>query len=74
MNIAVSLLEAVGSTGRGSRIINLIGGPATIGPGKIVDEKFSERIRSHLDIMKKNDPAKHFQAATKYYTDLALRA
>jgi protein transport protein SEC23 len=50
LNVAISLLEAAGGSGRGSRIINLIGGAATYGPGKIVDEKLSEKIRSHLDI------------------------
>jgi protein transport protein SEC23 len=50
LNIAISLLESAGGAGRGSRIINLVGGAVTIGPGKIVDEKLSEKIRSHLDI------------------------
>jgi len=68
------LLEAAGSSGRGSRIINLIGGAATYGPGKIVDDKLSERIRSHLDITKERDNAKHFKTASKYYSDLASRA
>ena len=74
MNIAVSLLEAAGGQGRGSRIINLIGGAATYGPGKIVDGKLSERIRSHLDIQKDRDNAKHYKPAIKYYGELALRA
>jgi len=43
-------MEAAGGAGRGSRIINLLGGPVTYGPGKIVDELLSEKIRSHLDI------------------------
>jgi hypothetical protein len=38
MNVAVSLLEAAGTTSRGSRIITLVGGAATYGPGMIVSE------------------------------------
>lgn len=49
LNIAISLLETAGSS-RGSRIINLLGGPVTVGQGKIVAEELSEKIRSHLDI------------------------
>jgi len=50
LNIAISLLEIAGSSQRGSRIINLLGGPVTSGPGKIVAEELTEKIRSHLDI------------------------
>ena len=44
------MLEIVGGANRGSRIINLLGGAVTVGPGKIVSEELKERIRSHLDI------------------------
>jgi len=44
------MLELAGGANRGSRIINLMGGAVTVGPGKIVDEELKERIRSHLDI------------------------
>ena len=74
MNIAISLVESAGGQNRGSRIVNLIGGPVTFGPGKIVDEKLSDRIRSHLDIQKETANAKHYKSACKYYSDLALRA
>jgi protein transport protein SEC23 len=50
LNIAVSLLESAGSVGRGSRIVNLLGGSVTTGPGKVVGEKLSEYLRSHLDL------------------------
>jgi hypothetical protein len=46
----VALLEAAGSQSRGSRIISLIGGAATFGPGQIVSEALSMKLRSHLDI------------------------
>ena len=38
LNVAVSLLEAAGGQSRGSRVVTLIGGPATYGPGQIVSE------------------------------------
>jgi len=50
LNIAISMLEMAGSANRGSRIINLMGGAVTVGPGKIVAEELQEKIRSHLDI------------------------
>ena len=50
LNVAISMLEIVGGANRGSRIINLLGGAVTVGPGKIVSEELKERIRSHLDI------------------------
>mmetsp|Transcript_10017 Transcript_10017/g.9946 ORF Transcript_10017/g.9946 Transcript_10017/m.9946 type:complete len:132 (-) Transcript_10017:1419-1814(-) len=39
-NVAISLLESAGGTSRGSRIVSLVGGAATFGPGMIVSEDF----------------------------------
>jgi len=55
-------------------VINLIGGAATLGPGKIVDEKLIEKLRSHLDIQKERDNTRYFKTACKYYNDMAVRA
>jgi len=74
MNVAVGLLEAAGGQSRGSRIVSLIGGAATFGPGMIVSEQLSEKIRSHVDIQKEKDNTKYLKKASKYYSDLALRA
>lgn len=52
LNIAISMLELAGSGNRGSRIVNLMGGAVTSGPGKIVSEELKEKIRSHEDITK----------------------
>eukprot|EP00357_Protocruzia_adherens_P026979 CAMPEP_0115036662 /NCGR_PEP_ID=MMETSP0216-20121206/42260_1 /TAXON_ID=223996 /ORGANISM="Protocruzia adherens, Strain Boccale" /LENGTH=642 /DNA_ID=CAMNT_0002416541 /DNA_START=359 /DNA_END=2287 /DNA_ORIENTATION=+ len=71
LSVAVSLLEASYS-GQGARIMLFLGGAATQGPGQIVSEKFSEFIRSHLDIQKDN--AKYYKAAVKFYQGLAQRA
>lgn len=73
LNVAISLLEAAGGTGRGSRIITLVGGPATYGPGMVVSEDLQEKIRSHLDIQKERDNTKYLKKAIKYYSDLATR-
>jgi protein transport protein SEC23 len=74
MNVAISLLEAAGGSSRGSRVITLVGGPVTYGPGKIVEETLQEKIRSHLDIQKERDNTKNLKKAVKYYSDLATRA
>jgi protein transport protein SEC23 len=47
LNIAVSLLEVAGAGGRGSRIVNMMGGPITVGPGKVVAQEYKEKMRSH---------------------------
>ena len=50
LNIAISMLEIAGGSNRGSRIVNLMGGPCTSGQGQIVGLELKEKIRSHLDI------------------------
>jgi len=73
-NVGVSLLEAAGGASRGSRLISLVGGAATFGPGMIVSEDLHEKIRSHLDIQKERDNTKYLKKAMKYYHDLSMRA
>lgn len=68
------MLEMAGSANRGSRIINLMGGAVTMGPGKIVAEELQEKIRSHLDIMKNRENTRHLKPAVKFYTECAERA
>jgi protein transport protein SEC23 len=67
LNVAVSILEAAGGSSRGSRIVTLVGGATTYGPGMIVSEDLQERIRSHLDIQKERDNTKYLKKAIKYY-------
>jgi protein transport protein SEC23 len=74
LNVAIALLEAAGGASRGSRIVTLVGGAATYGPGMIVSEELKEKIRSHLDIQKERDNTKYLKKALKYYQDLSLRA
>lgn len=74
LNIAVSLLEVAGGQNRGSRVIDLIAGAVTHGPGKIVGEPLTEHIRGHLDIQKERDNTKYLKPAMKFYNDIAARA
>lgn len=71
LSIAVSLLE-VAYPNCGARIMLFISGPATIGPGMIIDDDLKNTIRSHHDIEKDN--AKYMKKATKHYQALAQRS
>jgi len=68
------MLEVSGSQNRGSRIVNLLGGAVTVGPGQIVGEELKEKIRSHLDIQKERENTRHLSNAIKFYTECATRA
>ena len=74
LNVAVSLLEVYGAKVRGSRIVTLIGGAVTYGPGMIVSESLKEKIRSHLDIQKERDNTKNFKKSMQFYQGLAQRS
>lgn len=73
LNIAVSLLEAAQSSS-GSRIVTLMGGPITYGPGMIVSQSLQELIRSHLDIQKEKENTRHLKKAIQFYQGLADRS
>jgi protein transport protein SEC23 len=49
-----------------------VGGPASQGPGMVVNEEFKDPIRSHHDIEKDN--AKFMKRAIKHYETLSSRA
>ncbi|RZC62078.1 hypothetical protein C5167_023855 [Papaver somniferum] len=68
LSVAVGLLGAC-LPGTGARIIALVGGPCTEGPGTIVSKELSEPVRSHKDLDK--DAAPHFRKAVKFYENLA---
>ncbi|KNA14356.1 hypothetical protein SOVF_108180 [Spinacia oleracea] len=67
LNVAAGLLGAC-LPGTGARIIALVGGPCTEGPGTIVSKDLSEPVRSHKDLDK--DAAPFFQKAVKFYDTL----
>ncbi|MCO5609601.1 hypothetical protein L7F22_063831 [Adiantum nelumboides] len=62
--IAVSLLKSCVST-TSSRILLFVGGPGTIGPGKVVNTNLEESMRTHKDLL--NNRAHHFDTADKFY-------
>ncbi|CAN0898590.1 Protein transport protein SEC23 [Linum grandiflorum] len=68
LSVAVGLLGAC-VPGTGARIIALVGGPCTEGPGTIVSKDLSEPVRSHKDLDK--DAAPYFKKAVKFYDGLA---
>ncbi|XXG41471.1 hypothetical protein AAC387_Pa01g1921 [Persea americana] len=68
LSVAAGLLGAC-LPGTGARIIALVGGPCTEGPGMIVSKDLSEPVRSHKDLDK--DAAPHFNKAVKFYENLA---
>lgn len=68
LSVAAGLLGAC-VPGTGARIIALVGGPCTEGPGTIVSRDLSEPVRSHKDLDK--DAAPHYHKAVKFYENLA---
>ncbi|XP_077249912.1 protein transport protein SEC23 E-like [Tasmannia lanceolata] len=68
LSVAAGLLGAC-MPGTGARIITLVGGPCTEGPGTIVSKDLSDPVRSHKDLDK--DAAPYFNKAVKFYETLA---
>ncbi|KAK1279065.1 hypothetical protein QJS04_geneDACA007382 [Acorus gramineus] len=68
LSLAAGILSAC-TQGTGARIIALVGGPCTVGPGMIVSKDLSEPVRSHKDLDK--DAAPHFHKAVRFYENLA---
>ncbi|KAH9615726.1 hypothetical protein KSS87_015254 [Heliosperma pusillum] len=67
LTVAAALLAAC-TPGTAARIVALVGGPCTQGPGTIVSKDLSDPVRSHKDLDK--DAAPYFQKAVKYYDSL----
>ncbi|MFQ6657225.1 hypothetical protein Gotur_026998, partial [Gossypium turneri] len=68
LSVSAGLLAAC-LPGTGARIIALVGGPCTEGPGTIVSKDLSEPVRSHKDLDK--DATPYFKKAVKFYDSLA---
>ena len=51
-----------------------MGGPGTIGEGKIVGTDLKETIRNYIDFEKKNPNTKYYKPACTFYEQLAQRA
>eukprot|EP00899_Mesostigma_viride_P022815 jgi/Mesvir1/3718/Mv14997-RA.3 len=70
--VALSLVVNMLATmlpGSPARIVLLVGGPCTEGPGMVVSKELSEPVRSHKDLLK--DAAPHFRKAQKFYEGVA---
>lgn len=70
LSVAARLLEGC-VPNVGSRIMLFVGGPATVGPGQIVDTDQAKSIRTHQDL--DNDRAPHYKKACKFYGQLSQR-
>ncbi|KAJ6315100.1 hypothetical protein OIU78_018564 [Salix suchowensis] len=68
LSVAAGLLGAC-LPGTGARIVALVGGPCTEGPGTIISKDLSDPVRSHKDLDK--DAAPYFKKAVKFYDSLA---
>ncbi|KAG6737294.1 hypothetical protein POTOM_058808 [Populus tomentosa] len=68
LSVAAGLLGAC-LPGTGARIVALVGGPCTEGPGAIISKDLSDPVRSHKDLDK--DAAPYFKKAVKFYDSLA---
>lgn len=67
---AVGLLESC-SFDTGSRIMVFTSGPATIGPGIVVDTDLSNAIRNHRDLI--NGHAPYYRKSSNFYRRLSQR-
>ncbi|KAL6970904.1 Protein transport protein S23 E [Sarracenia purpurea var. burkii] len=68
LSIAAGLVGAC-SAGTPARIVALVGGPCTEGPGAIGSKDMSDPVRSHKDLDK--DAAPYFKKAVQFYDELA---
>lgn len=64
---AIGLLENLGVN---TRFCLLLGGPCTVGPGKVVDLPLKRTIRSYVDIIENNENTEYVKSATTFYDGL----
>lgn len=70
ISVAVGLLEGC-SINTGSRVMVFTTGPATIGPGKIVNSDLGDSIRNHRDLI--NGHAPYYRKSSEYYKKISQR-
>ncbi|KAK4258218.1 hypothetical protein QN277_007690 [Acacia crassicarpa] len=70
ISVALALLECC-LINTGSRIMVFTSGPATIGPGLVVDSDFGHAIRTHQDII--NGQARHHGKSCTFYKQVSKR-
>ena len=69
---AIGILECIGRN-EPSRILVFLGGPGTIGEGKIVGRELKETIRNFVDFEKGNNNTKYYKDAKNFYDNLSVR-
>uniref|UniRef100_A0A5B7BRX4 Protein transport protein SEC23 n=2 Tax=Davidia involucrata TaxID=16924 RepID=A0A5B7BRX4_DAVIN len=70
ISAAVGLLEGC-SVNTGSRIMVFTSGPATVGPGMIVDSDLGNAIRTHRDLI--SGHATYYKKSSEFYKQLSQR-
>lgn len=70
VSAALGLLECC-FVNTGSRIMVFTSGPATLGPGLVVDSDFRQSTRTHNDIF--NGQARHHSKSCSFYRQIAKR-
>ncbi|KAL3582521.1 hypothetical protein D5086_016853 [Populus alba] len=70
ISVALGLLEGC-SVNTGSRIMIFTSGPATLGPGIVVDSDLSNAIRTHGDLI--NGHASYYSKSCSFYNQLSQR-
>jgi protein transport protein SEC23 len=71
ISTAIALLEGCCSPSTGGRIMIFTSGPATVGPGCVVETDLGKTIRSHRDIFNSNAPLT--DKARDFYKKVAKR-
>lgn len=61
----------IADLGINTRFSLLVGGPCTVGQGKVVDLPLKRTIRSYVDIVEGNDNTEYIKSATTFYDTLA---
>jgi len=64
VQIAIGLVSDLGIN---TRFCLLIGGPCTVGLGKVVNLPLKNTIRSYVDIFEGNSNTEHIKSATAFY-------
>lgn len=72
ISTAIGILECIGRNDP-SRILVFLGGPGTIGEGKIVGRELKETIRNFVDFEKGNKNTKYYKEAKNFYDNLSVR-
>jgi protein transport protein SEC23 len=73
ISVAQALLETTHNQHSG-RILMMLGGPCTIGPGMVVGTGLEETIRSHTDLQKNEKNARYSKEAVKFYSTVSQKA